>query len=344
MKRSNLYIAVVSVMLLVMLAATGCGSTAATATTTTAPTTEAIATTVPATATPKPIELKGTISASGAFALYPMMTVWADEFTKLNPGVQFDISAGGAGKGMTDVLSGAVDIGMISRDITKDEEAKGAYWVGVTKDAVFPMVNANNPVLADIMAKGIKKSVFIDIFITGNITTWGEVVGRPEVTDAIHVYTRSDSAGAADAWAKYLGNKTQADLKGIGVNGDPGLTDAVAKDPLGIGYNNLAYAFDPTSGNPVAGVSVAPLDSNENGQADPDEVMATKSKAMEMVATNKYPSPPARVLNLATKGKPTGLVQAFILWIITDGQKFVSGAGYVQLPQDQLDASLKKVQ
>jgi phosphate transport system substrate-binding protein len=51
--------------------------------------------------------LSGTISVSGAFALYPMMTVWADEFHKLNPDVEFDVQGGGAGKGMTDTIAGA---------------------------------------------------------------------------------------------------------------------------------------------------------------------------------------------------------------------------------------------
>ena len=62
--------------------------------------------------------LKGNISISGAFAIYPLMTRWAEEFQRINPGVRFDISSGGAGKGMEDVLAGNVDIGMISREIT----------------------------------------------------------------------------------------------------------------------------------------------------------------------------------------------------------------------------------
>ena len=32
-----------------------------------------------------------------------------------HPDVQFDVQGGGAGKGMTDTIAGAVDIGMISR-------------------------------------------------------------------------------------------------------------------------------------------------------------------------------------------------------------------------------------
>jgi phosphate transport system substrate-binding protein len=286
--------------------------------------------------------LKGTLTVSGAFAIYPLMQRWAEEFTKVNPGVTFDISAGGAGKGMTDTLAGAADIGMISRPITKEEEAKGAFWIAVAKDAVFPVINSKNPVLQDLLAKGVKKETFAGIFITGAIKTWGQVVNRADVKDEIHVFTRSDAAGAADVWASYMGKK-QENLLGIGVSGDPGLLDAVAKDPLGIGYNNLSYVFDLTTGKPVPNIIVLPIDSNGNGQADPDEILDTKSKASDMITKGIYPSPPARLEYLATKGKPTGLVQAFLLWVLKDGQKNIDETGYLRLVSDQLDASLQKI-
>lgn len=287
-------------------------------------------------------DLTGTVAISGAFALYPMMERWTSEFNKLHPDVRFDLSAGGAGKGLADAVAGAVDIGMVSRDITPEEEAQGAYWVGVTKDAVFPTVNAKNPILTQLLEQGIKKEIFEGIYITGEITNWGQVIGDPTITDEIHVYTRSDACGAAEVWAKYMGKK-QEDLLGVGIFGDPGLLEAVAQDPLGIGFNNLNYAYDTDSGLPVAGTSTVPIDGNANGQADADELLETKQEAVEAVATGRYPSPPARILNLVTKGKPEGLVQAFIEWIITDGQQFVDEAGYVQLTQDQLDESLQKI-
>jgi phosphate transport system substrate-binding protein len=271
-------------------------------------------------------QLKGTIAISGAFALYPMMTRWAEEFQKVYPEVQFDISAGGAGKGMTDAVSGAVEIGMVSRDVTPEEEAQGAYFVPVVIDAVFPVINEKNPVLNTILAKPIKKDTFEKVFIAGEIKTWGDFVGDPSITEEIHVFTRSDACGAAEVWAKYLGSK-QENLLGVGINGDPGLLDAVAKDILGIGYNNLNYVFDMSTGKPVTGVVVIPIDVNENGTIDEGEYLDTKAKAIEAVANGKYPSPPARQLNLVTKGKATGLTQAFINWILTDGQKFVGEPG-----------------
>lgn len=288
-------------------------------------------------------ELSGTITISGAFALYPMMTRWAEEFQKLHPNVQFDISAGGAGKGMTDAVSGAVDIGMVSREVKPEEEAQGAYGIAVTKDAVFPVVNTQNPVAAEILAQGISQETFIKIYITGEIKTWGEAVGKPEITDEIHVYSRSDACGAAEMWAKFTGNKKQEDLLGIGVNGDPGVLEAVIKDPLGVGYNNLGYAFELVSGKPVAGALIVPIDLNNDGKANDDESIETMPEAIAAVASGKYPSPPARPLNVVTKNKPTGVVQAFIQWILTDGQAFVGEAGYVQLTPEQLAESLARV-
>jgi phosphate transport system substrate-binding protein len=280
-------------------------------------------------------DLQGTITVSGAWALYPLMVRWGEEFQKLHPGVRFDISAGGAGKGMADALANAVDIGMVSREIYTEEVEKGAFWVSVTKDAVFPTISEQNPVWEDLRQTGIDRETFIGIYITGEITTWGQVVGRPEVTDPIHLFTRSDACGAAATWAEYLGMK-QEDLLGIGVYGDPGLLDAVIKDPAGIGFNNLNYAFDMETGKPLTGVRVAPVDVDGNGQADAEEIYETKAEAVDAVAAGRYPSPPARDLNLVTQGKPEGLAKAFILWVLTEGQKYVDEVGYIALPQERL--------
>jgi phosphate transport system substrate-binding protein len=321
MKTRNLTIILVFLTILALLA-TGCGQSTSRA--------------------QEESALKGTITVSGAWALYPMMVRWGEEFQKLHPGVKFDISAGGAGKGMADALMGAADIGMVSRVVYPEEEEKGAFWVSVTKDAVFLTVNEKNPVWEDLHQKGVTRETLIGIYITGEITTWGQVVGSPEVTDPIHVFTRSDAAGAPATWAEYLGKK-QEDLLGVGVYGDPGVLEAVIKDPLGIGFNNLNYAFDAQTGKPVAGAHVAPLDANGNGQVDPEEIYDTKEQAINAVNMGHYPSPPARDLNLVTNGKPTGLVNTFLKWVLADGQKYLDEVGYIQLAGEKLDQELKKL-
>lgn len=287
-------------------------------------------------------KLQGTVTISGAWALYPMVVKWGEVFQAQNPGVQFDISAGGAGKGMADALSGAVDIGMVSRQIYPEEVDQGALGFSVTKDAVFLTVSAQNPYWDELLDQGITPETLVGIYITGEITTWGDVIGRPEVIDPIHIYTRSDACGAAATWAEFLGG-VQEDLLGIGVYGDPGVLEAVIKDPLSIGYNNLNYAYDFTTGRPVEGAKVVPLDINRNWTADPNEVYETKEAAVTAVNQGDYPSPPARDLYLVTQGQPGELAAAFIKWVLTEGQQHVPEMGYVALSPDLLAQELIKL-
>lgn len=286
----------------------------------------------------------GQISISGAFALYPMVIRWADEYKKINPAVRFDISAGGAGKGISDALNGMVEIGMVSREIYPEEIKKGAFPIAVTKDAVVAVVSELNPSLNDILSKGLKKDAASNIWISGRYTTWAQAFGAKAAP--IHIYTRSDACGAAEMWAKFFGKK-QEDLLGVGVFGDPGLAQAVKKDPLGIGYNNIGYAYDATTRKQIKGLRVVPIDLNNNGKIDADEDFYTSmNDLINAIASGKYPSPPARELFFVMKGSPKNnkVVTDFIQWVLTDGQKYVNEAGYISLPKDKIDTERKKLQ
>jgi phosphate transport system substrate-binding protein len=284
---------------------------------------------------------KETVTISGAFALYPMVVQWADEYQKTHKDVQFDISAGGAGKGMSDVLAGAVDIAMVSREVRTEETDQGAKAFGVVKDAVVMTVSANNPVLDQLLATGITPEKGAAVWMTGEITTWGQLVGTDD-SSKINVYTRADACGAAEVWALFLGGKAQEDLQqGVGVQGDPVVAETVRKDALGVGYNNIGFAYDTATGQPVEGLRIVPIDLNGDGQISADEdFYATKKDVAAAIADGTYPSPPARPLYLVTKGDPKGAAADFIRWTLTDGQQFVDAAGYVQLNAEQLQASL----
>jgi phosphate transport system substrate-binding protein len=287
----------------------------------------------------------GQISISGAFALYPMVVRWADEYRKINPGVRFDISAGGAGKGISDALNGMVEMGMVSRDIYPEELKKGAFPIAVTKDAVVATISAQNPALNDILATGLKKEAGNNIWITGKFTTWAQVFGTKSKSP-IHIYTRSDACGAAEMWAKYFGKK-QEDLLGVGVFGDPGLAQAVKKDPLGIGFNNIGYAYDAVTKQQIKGLRVVPIDLNGNGKIDSDEnFYDSMNDIIAAIASGKYPSPPSRELYFVMKGNPKNnkVLTDFIKWVLTDGQKYVNEAGFIALPKEKIETEKKKLE
>jgi len=288
--------------------------------------------------------LQGTITVSGAFALYPMMVRWGEAFHALHPGVTFDISAGGAGKGMADALNGAVDIGMVSRPIFDAEIEKGAFWVAVAKDGVVATVNGDNPVLEPLLEGGITQDAAEGIWITGEVVTWGQAVGG-RGGEEIHVYTRADACGAAQTWAQYLGDYAQEDLQGIAVQADPGVAEAVTQDVLALGYNNLNFAYDADTGLPLTGLQVVPLDLDQDGRiGDEERFYDTKGDLVQAIADGRYPSPPSRALNLVTKGQPEGPVKAFLTWVMTDGQQYLEEVGYVHLSPSELQEGLTKLE
>ncbi|MDF1547008.1 MAG: substrate-binding domain-containing protein [Bacteroidales bacterium] len=284
-----------------------------------------------------------TISLSGAFALYPLAIKWSEEYQKENPDVRFNISGGGAGKGMADALSGAVDLGMFSRGIAQEEKDKGVWWVGLTIDAVIPTISDQNPYLDVLKKRGLTREEFSAIFIDGSIKDWGELLNESTKSE-IKVYTRSDACGAAGTWAKYLGGK-QEDLKGVGIYGDPGLAEAVAKDPAGIAFNNTIFAYDIKTGKKRPGIEVIPIDINGNGTIDPEEdFYETFEGVLKAIADGVYPSPPARELYFVSKGKPEKQATLdFIKWTLTEGQKFVKEAGYVPIDQNKINGYLEKL-
>jgi phosphate transport system substrate-binding protein len=296
---------------------------------------------------------KNTIKIEGAFALQPMMQVWATEYQKTHSNITIDINANGAGTGMADALKGIADIGMVSRAVNNSEISQGAFWVSVAKDAVIATMNANNPVKDILLVKGVTKQQFKDIFITGNISTWGQLVGNENITDKIIVYTRSDACGAADTWAKYMGKYVQNDIGSnlpldrlSAVNGDNAVVAKVQENRFAIGYDNTGYVYTKKLADntvvPADGILPVPIDLNGNGTLESTEyVYANRTTMVNAIIANVFPSPPARVENLATLHNFTGITRDFVHWILTTGQQYVLDAGYVPLPQATIDLQLQ---
>lgn len=268
-------------------------------------------------------ELKGAITLSGAWAIYPTAVSWGQAFEKKHPGVRVEVSAGGAGKGAADAISGLVDIGMVSRDPDPSEIKRGIVPIYILHDAVFPVISEKNPSLPELLRKGLKRKALIGIYVTGKIDSWSEAINGIE--KSIHVYTRSDSCGAASSWAKYLGDKKQEDLRGVGIYGDPGLLEAAKRDPLGIGYNNFSYVFR-RDGSIIKGARLVPIDSNENGKADADEIINSRDEAIAAIRSGSYPATRKNFFFIKKNSSP--LVREFIKFVLSDeGARIVDEVG-----------------
>lgn len=280
---------------------------------------------------------QGSFSISGAFALYPLTVKWVEEFRKDYPDIRVDVSAGGAGKGMVDVLADMVDLGMFSREVTPEEKQNGAWYIAVAKDAVVATINEANPFCEMLYEQGVTKAQLQALFTQDKTWYWADIHSGISANTSIHIYTRSDACGAAQVWASFLGTN-QESLQGVGVFGDPGMADAVKKDGMSLGYNNVAYAYHVRTRQKYDGIEILPIDFNGNGRLDPEEnVYQSLDSLMSAILEGLYPAPPARELYFIAKGKPDNeLVLLFLNWVLTKGQQFVNQSGYVNLSEKEL--------
>ena len=282
------------------------------------------------------------ININGANALYPLAQVWADEYSRSHPELRITVFPASSNKGKTDALIGLADIGMYS-NLPGHDLDQGLLVLAVAKDAVLSTINSGNPYLEHLKQKGLDKHKLRKVFVSGEPVFWGELT-TDSAGKKVDVFTRSDASGAASIWAEYLECERE-ELKGIGVYGDPGMTQAVRNNLFSIGYDNLRFVFDNITGEKYEGLDIVPIDFNQNGEIDSLENFYNGLEEFnDAVRRGAYPYPLSRPLYfLVRKDLDNPHVIDFLGWVLHEGQELVEFAGYIRIDHAELFREQEKL-
>ena len=288
-------------------------------------------------------KISGNFNISGAYALYPLVKKWSDDFMKLHPAVKIDVSKGGTGQGFDDLRSKKSQLAMISRPLTDTELEEGIWTVPVAKDGVAPIVNKKNPYLKKILAQGISPDKFLKVFTGDNLFTWGEMLDT-NLKVKVPVFIRNDESGAADVFAGFL-NKESSDLKGTGVTGDVEMIKSIQNNPLAIGFCNFSYAFDVATGDQTKDIQIIPTDLDYDKKIDRKEIPFNNlEKAHRGLWLGIYPKNLCRELTIASIGKPNDpAIVEFLKYVLTEGQNDIKTTGLCELNEVYIGYSLDKL-
>jgi phosphate transport system substrate-binding protein len=262
---------------------------------------------------------KATIQNKGSDTMVNLAQAWAEEYKKVAPDVDVEVSGGGSGVGIAALVKGTIDIANASRNMKPEEIAEAKKNTGkepkefiVGYDALAIYVHKDNPLneitldqLAQIYAEG------------GTLTKWSDLgVKIPgSSSDEIVRVSRQSSSGTYEFLREHVLNKKDFKLGSRDMNGSKEVVELVASTPTAIGYSGMGYATP----------AVKMLKVKKAG-ADP-----AFEPSVENTLAKTYPI--ARSLQVYTLGEPTGAVKAYIDWIMADaGQKVVQSSGYVPLP------------
>ena len=227
---------------------------------------------------------QGSLKIAGSTSVFPLVTEIAEEFMKENPEYRVEVQAGGSNVGIESVKNNVVDIGMSSRDLTKEELDEGLKPTVIAYDCIAVVVNPKNPV------ENLTLEQLRDIF-SGKIKNWKEVGGPNK---EIIVVNRDEASGTREAFHKLVMGDTDFRDDAIVQPGSGQVKSFVASTVEAIGYVTLGVVDDT--------VKVLNIDGVE--------------PSIDSVKNNTYRI--QRKLYLVTKGEPKGSAATFIDYCLSD--------------------------
>ncbi len=247
----------------------------------------------------EPKNLSGSITIAGSTSVQPLAEELAMMFMEEYRGVRINVSGGGSGAGVESAGNGVANIGMASREIKQSEldQYKELKPIVICKDGISVVVNPKNKVNELTLEQ-------IQGIFSGEITNWSQVGGED---GSIIIVNREEGSGTRGAFEELVLGDKDFVTKAIIQNSTGAIRTAVASDVNAIGYVSMG-----AMSNDVKAVVVDGADATA-----------------ENVLNGSYKL--ARPFNFLTSGEADEVTQAFIDWVLSDGQEFVKQEGFISV-------------
>lgn len=184
----------------------------------------------------------GGVATDGSTSMSKVISALSESFEN-DTGITVTYNGTGSGGGIQAVADGRCDIGLSSRSLKAEEEAKGLKATVLAYDGIAVIVNPENPV-QDLTIETIAK------IYTGEITNWSELGGAD---GAIVLIGREAGSGTRDGFESITGTEEKCQYRQeLTSTGD--VITTVAGNPNAIGYASLASVKDTVKAVTVGGV------------------------------------------------------------------------------------------
>lgn len=256
--------------------------------------------------------------------LYDLSCSWAREYNRQFPEGRISIEKTSFTSLEESVRNGKP--GFISGENSALMNAESVMKVVVAHDIIVPVINAKNPLLPDIVSRGVSAENIALLFGQEQVS-WGSLIENDNHVPA-GVYLLNDQS-IDRGLISFLGIKT---INGNKTESTQEFVSVVMKDPYAIGFCKLVNVLN-TDGSLYEGIRILPIDRNNNGAIDSNEDIYSDMNAFNRgVWIGKYPK--ALVSNIYSVMPVKAMNEAataFLKWVLNDGQSVLQTNGYSDL-------------
>ena len=314
--------------------------------------------------------LSGTLNASGSTFQLTFQQEAISSFKTVQSGITVNYGGGGSGKGRTDLASGTVNFaGSDSPIPTAEQSGFNGKTVLYFPILIGPITLSYN--LSGVSKLQLSAPVVAGIF-GGKIKTWNDPAIKADNPGAtlpstpVVLAVRSDSSGTTANFSKFLveGGGSAWTLGSSSTikwpanshagSGNAGVAQIVKSTPGAIGY--VDYATAKASGLSYASVKnkagsfIAPSDTSASAAAGQATVGSDLTfSAVWAPGATSYPITYQSwdlVYQTQSDANTAKMLQAYLGYLLGDGQKLLSQLGYAPLPANidqQAQAQLSKI-
>jgi glycine cleavage system H lipoate-binding protein len=215
----------------------------------------------------------------------------------------------------------------------------------VGREVIVPVMNMANPYRDEIYRKGISQLGLAGILNSTVKPGWGVLLGNSKNTPDIPLSLFSVNDPAINSAVANFANTDRLNLVGHRVENGQELISAIQKDPNALGFCRLVQIIDKNTRGIVGNISLIPIDKNGNGKIDYMESIYDNLQDFSRgVWIGKYPKTLySNIYSVSGEKAISGAGSAFLKWVLTDGQQFLSGDGYSDLALSERKSQLDKI-
>ena len=263
----------------------------------------------------------------------PLIEKWIEEYSKIEPGLTFQIVKGSANQN-------DIDLSIVSDNQANTNINSINQIVYFGETAVLPITARSSEAARLLEGKRLNAKKLKQLFFL-NEDDFEEDVKKNKAFETIVVYSGSNAASVASSFAHNFGEESSS-FRGKRISGDDlFLNTAITKDPLGVTFNALSNVFDLKNRHVKADLSIVGLDLkkdlantfSENGSLD-DVLQVLENDKPSEIAIEKV----GIVFSITDDA-----VNRFLKWVLENGTKYNHEFGLLNLDNKVAQVEIDKV-